>query len=93
MGKTTQCEFILTTMLQHREKAYWTAKDFQKPPYFVGYEASARMSDLMRMHPDLLIVGREDRFRTLAINWEKYDELERLGKEIQCTKSVPSAEH
>lgn len=81
MSKLTQCDFILTTMLQHREKAYWTAKDFQKPPYFVGYEASARMSDLMRMHPDLLIVGREDRFRTLAINWEKYDELEKLRKE------------
>ena len=84
MSKTTQCEFILQTMLTHREKAYWTAKDFQHPPFFVGYEASARMSDLMRMHPDLLIVGREDRFRTLAINWEKYDELNRLEKEHRC---------
>ena len=84
MSKTTQCEFILQTMLTHREKAYWTAKDFQHPPFFVGYEASARMSDLMRMHPDLLIVGREDRFRTLARNWEKYDELNRLEKEHRC---------
>ena len=84
MSKTTQCEFILQTMLTHREKAYWTAKDFQHPPYFVGYEASARMSDLMRMHPDLLIVGREDRFRTLAINWEKYDELEKMRERAEA---------
>ena len=57
------------------------AKDFQAGKYFVGYEASARMSDLVRMYPDLLIIGKEGRFRTLEINWDNklaYDMLELL---------------
>ena len=61
MSKETQCQFILKCMLSHREKEYWTAKDFQKEPYFVGYEASARMSDLYRIYPDILIKAKEDR--------------------------------
>lgn len=76
MNRMTQCEIILTAMLKNRDVPYWTAKDFQHGEYFVGYEASARMSDLMRMYPDILIVGKEDRFRTLAIDWSKEDEID-----------------
>ena len=35
-----------------------------------GYEASPRMSELMKMYEDLFIVGRDGRFRTLSINWD-----------------------
>ena len=66
----TQCEIILNAMLENPQKNEWTAKEFQSGKYFVGYEATARMSDLMRMYPDILIVGRQGRFRTLSINWE-----------------------
>ena len=79
----TQCEIILKAMLENPQKNEWTAKDFQSGDYFVGYEATARMSDLMRMYPDLLIVGRQGRFRTLAINWEQEEEIKKI-KEILC---------
>lgn len=65
-----QHNVILNAMISNKEKAIWTAKDFQKEPYFVGYEASARLSELKDMYPDLFIVGRDGRFRTLAINWD-----------------------
>ena len=76
--KLSQCDVILKAMLENKNKVEWTAKDFQNGKYFVGYEASARMSDLIRMYPDLLIVGRDGRFRTLSVNWE----LEKEIKEI-----------
>ena len=69
--KLTQCDVILKAMLENKDKTVWSAKDFQEGKYFVGYEASARMSDLVRLHPDILIVGKEGRFRTLSINWEQ----------------------
>ena len=53
--KLTQCEVILKAMLENKSKDKWSAKDFQSGKYFVGYEASARMSDLIRMYPELFI--------------------------------------
>ena len=80
----TQCEIILKAMLENPSKTEWTAKDFQSGKYFVGYEATARMSDLIRMYPDLLVIGKQGRFRTLAINWEATDTIKKLIKEVQC---------
>lgn len=70
MQEKTQCNLILTAMLENREKTIWTAKDFQSGRYFVGYEATARMSELVNRYPALFIVGKDGRFRTLSINWE-----------------------
>lgn len=78
--KLSQCEKILKIMLKEKWKKIWTAKDFQNEKWFIGYEASARMSDLMRMYPDLFIVGKQDRFRTLEINWE----YENINEIIEC---------
>lgn len=68
--KLTQCDVILKAMLENKDKEKWTAKDFQSGKYFVGYEASARMSDLARLYPELFIAGKDGRFRTLSINWD-----------------------
>lgn len=68
--KLTQCDIILIAMLKNPTKRIWTAKDFQSGEYFVGYEATARMSDLLRMYPNLFIAGKDGRFRTLSINWD-----------------------
>lgn len=65
-----QYDIILKAMLENKNKTTWTAKDFQSGKYFVGYEATARMSELAYSYDDLFIVGKEGRFRTLAINWE-----------------------
>ena len=68
--RSTQHNIILRAMLNNKWKKVWTAKDFQRPPFFIGYEASARMSELMKMYPEILIVGKRDRFRTLSVNWD-----------------------
>jgi hypothetical protein len=72
--KIRQCDKILLAMLKNKDKKEWTAKDFQSGEYFVGYEATARMSDLLRMYPKQIIAGKDGRFRTLSINWENVDE-------------------
>lgn len=76
--KKTQYEIILGAMLINKNKSQWTAKDFQSGEYFVGYEASARMSELNKMYPDLFITGKEGRFRTLSIDWTKEKEIKEL---------------
>lgn len=72
--KVSQCLIILRAMLENKDKKVWSAKDFQNGKYFVGYEASARMSDLIRIYPDKFIVGKDGRFRTLELNWDNIDE-------------------
>ena len=68
----TQCQFILKTMYENKDnKKVWYAKDFQHGKYFVGYEATARMSDLLRMYPQIFIVGKDGRFRTLELNLDE----------------------
>ena len=84
----TQCNKILKAMLDNQQHKVWYAKDFQHGKNFIGYEATARMSDLIRLYPDILIVGKDGRFRTLEIDWEKEQEindireiLESIGEE------------
>ena len=65
-----QYDIILGAMINNKDIELWTAKDFQKGKYFVEYEASPRMSELAQMYPDLLIKGKDGKYRTLSINWE-----------------------
>lgn len=74
-----QKDKILYFMLSNPDKKVWTAKDFQSSKYFIGYEASARMSELMdSIYNDILIVGKDGRFRTLEINWKKKKEVKKI---------------
>ena len=63
-----QCDVIFKAMLENEHKKEWMATDFQSGKYFVGYEATARMSELAKRHPSIFIVGKKGRFRTLAID-------------------------
>lgn len=63
-------DIILGAMINNKDKKIWKATDFQKEPYFVGYEASARMSELAKMIPEIFTTEKDGRFRTLSINWE-----------------------
>lgn len=78
----TSYDIILSAMINDKYKKSWTAKDFQSGEYFVGYEATARMSELKNKYPDLFIVGRDGRFRTLSINWD-YEDIDIFIKEYQ----------
>lgn len=65
----TQCERILKMMYRNKDlKKVWYGKDFQHEPYFIGYEATARMSDLLRMYPEIFIARKDGRFRTLELD-------------------------
>lgn len=70
-----QVDKMLKIMLDNPQHRIWYAKDFQNGKFFIGYEATARMSDLIRLYPDILIVGKDGRFRTLEIDWEKDNEI------------------
>ena len=82
MKDLTQCDVILMAMLEHEEIEYWTAKDFQSGKYFVGYEATARMSELANKYPNLIKVGKDGRFRTLSINWKNKKEVKKEKKRL-----------
>lgn len=79
----TQHNRILKAMLDNPGKKYWTASDFQSGKYFVGYEATARMSELLVKHPNLLIPGKEGRFRTLSIDWNKEKEIKEIKEFLE----------
>lgn len=67
----TQCQKIAKIMLNNINKRIWSAKDFQQyGDHFIGYEASARMSELLSRFPNSFISGKEGRFRTLQLNLE-----------------------
>ena len=76
-----QYDIILKAMLTNKDVVWWYAKNFQQDPYFVGYEASARMSELANMYPEIIISEKDGRFRTLRINWKKEKEIKKILKE------------
>lgn len=80
--KLTQCDIILRALLLNKNKKEWTAKEFQYGEHFVGYEATARMSDLLRLYPNLLIAGKNGRYRTLSVDWENTKQVEEEKKRL-----------
>lgn len=78
-----QYEIILKAMLENPSKIVWDARDFQKGKYFVGYEATARMSELVKMYPTMIKVGKDGRFRTLEINWEDKKTIKEIKKLLE----------
>ena len=78
----SQRKDILKAMLSNKNKEEWLASDFQSGKYFVGYEASARMSELQKLHPNVFVVGKVKRFRTLKVNWEAEETQELLKQYI-----------
>ncbi len=79
----TQHNKILKAMLDNPGKKYWIASDFQKGQYFVGYEATARMSELLIKYKDILVSGKEGRFRTLSIDWNKEKEIKEVREILE----------
>ena len=78
LDTNSQRKIILEAMFENPDRCNWIATDFQQGPYFVGYEASPRMSELKNDYPDLFIVGKIDRFRTLTINWENQEIIDEI---------------
>jgi len=82
MTELTQHEKIIKIMVNNKDHIWWLPQDFMQPnlgDYFVGYEASARMSELANKYPKMIESKRDGkyikrRFRFDAIN-EFYDSL------------------
>lgn len=72
-GKLTQHQKIVAYMCQNHTKEWWLASDFMKPEMghlFVGYEATARIAELIGDNPDMFETKRDGRFRAFRIKFE-----------------------
>jgi hypothetical protein len=78
--RLSQHEIIIKAMLEHPEKENWKATDFQSGEYFVGYEATARMSEIIYLYHGLVNIGKDGRFRTLSINWKNKKLIKQIKK-------------
>lgn len=73
MNRNSQRDTILKAMIEKPKKEWWNAVDFQSGRYFVGYEATARMSELLELR--FIKVRRVDRFREIALDWSYKDDI------------------
>jgi hypothetical protein len=81
----TQHEKILVIMLRNLKEwgtsspeiHWWRASNFQHERYglFVGYEASARMSELVKKYPFAFETRMKDRFREIRFKFEEAREI------------------
>ena len=83
MSNLSQHDTILLAMLNNRDIEWWNAVDFQQGKYFVGYEATARMSELAFKYPMLIKRGKVGRFRVIGINWEDEKEVKEQKERIE----------
>lgn len=69
----TQHQKIVALMCKHHTKQWWLASDFMKPELgdlFVGYEATARLAELIGDNPDMFETERQGRFRAVRVRFE-----------------------
>lgn len=69
----TQHQKIVAYMCKHHTKEWWIASDFMKEgmgELFVGYEATARIAELIGDNPDMFETKRIERFRGFRIKFE-----------------------
>lgn len=71
--KLTQHQKIVATMCKNHDKKWWLASDFMKPDMgelFVGYEATARLAELVGENPGMFDTERQGRFRAVRVKFE-----------------------
>jgi len=74
-GGLTQQQKIVAEMCSNPDKKWWLPQDFmQGGQFFVGYEASARLSELQSENPDMFESQRNGRFIERRIVFENIDE-------------------
>lgn len=71
-----QAEKILSLMCHNRQRNWFYPPDFMKSnlgEFFVGYEASARLSELASKYPGMIASKRRDQYMYRRIRWEDKD--------------------
>lgn len=67
----TQQQKVVAEMCANQDKTWWLPSDFMKGgQYFVGYEASARLSELQSENPDMFESKRIGRFMARRLCFE-----------------------
>lgn len=75
--KSTQRDKIIEGMAADKAKVWWYPPDFmQSDANFVGYEASARMSELQKEYPEMVETRRAEaprdaKYKERRIKWEE----------------------
>jgi hypothetical protein len=74
MSKTlSQQQKLVKWMFIHRHKKWWLPTDFMEKDMgecFVGYEASARLSELAKAHPDMIESEKQGKFVARRVIFE-----------------------
>lgn len=73
MSELTQHQKILTLMCRHRAQEWWLPIHFMDSnlgDLFVGYEASARLSELAKDNPQMIQSLPDGRFKKRRIRFE-----------------------
>lgn len=82
----TQHEIVLMGLARDRTGKWFYPQDFMSGDLFVGYEASARLSELTKLYPLMIEAKREGKYVVRRINWEQkqlwYQDLPRDVKAI-----------
>lgn len=83
----TQKQKILALMCKYPEKQWWIPPDFMKnnlQEYFIGYEASARLSELASSYPKVFASKKEGKYIARRLNIETmHDWLGSLPKDLR----------
>lgn len=69
----TQRAKIIREMLNHPRGTFFLPQSFMRPdlgPLFVGYEASARLSELAREFPDLIFTEQKGKYKSRMLKWD-----------------------
>lgn len=84
----TQQQKIVARMCQHSDKMWWLPTDFMRSDageFFVGYEASARLSELQRENPEMFESRRAGKYMERRICFETGKEwYPKLSKDLQA---------
>lgn len=70
----TQHQKIIFKMLHGQRDKWWLPQDFMRgDQYFVGYEASARLSELAADYPDMIETKQDGKYKARRIKTEAVD--------------------
>ena len=86
--KLSQKDKMLDIMLKNPQKEWFKASDFQSGEWFIGYEATARMSELAFEYPMLIKRSMDGRFRTLGINWDDEKEIQEQKERLELLNNL-----
>ena len=79
MSKTSQSLKVLRLMARYPNREWWKAVDWQQPntprDCWIGYEATARMSDILREYPQVVVSKRDGKYRLLALRINTIEKL------------------